>query len=115
MLAAINFTLMPAAVFASTDSDLPTCCRKDGKHKCGMAEMEEASGPALRGVTQCPMFPSRTSAALASDVVGAAVPYHLVTIHITTFLTSPEQVEAQYRVSFGRSRQKRGPPVSSSI
>ena len=115
MLTAISLTLMPAALFASTDSGLPACCRKDGKHKCGMAEMDAAAGPTLRGVTQCPMFPSRTSAAPASSVVGAPVPYQIATIHIDTFLNSAEQVEAQYRVSFSRSRQKRGPPAFSSI
>ncbi len=118
LLAAISFMLVPAALFASTDSDVPACCRKDGKHKCAMSEMgDDNAGPAMRSSTQCPMFPSHTTAAQACSVVGAPVPLHHSEIHITSFLKSAQQAEAQYRLSFSRTRQKRGPPsqFSSSI
>ena len=104
LLAVISFALVP---IASAEPDLPACCRKDGKHKCGM--MDDPSGTSFRGVSQCPMLP-KSNAAPVSGVVGAPVPGRDQVSTFAAFLKRPEQAEAQYRVSFNRSRQKRAPP-----
>ena len=112
LLAAISFTLVPVALLAYTsDSDLPACCRKDGKHKCAMSGMDDdASGPAMRGVSQCPMFPTRPASTAAGNVAGAPIPETVTETRFAAFLNAAEQAEAQYRVAFSRSRHKRGPP-----
>ena len=115
VLAAISFTLVPLALLAGTsDSDLPACCRKDGKHKCAMAEIasDEDSGPAFRGVSRCPMFPSHLPFVAASSVTGAPAPYQSCEIVVASFPACAEQSATLYRISHSRSRQKRGPPVS---
>jgi hypothetical protein len=75
-----------------------------------MAGMDDqASGPSFRADSRCPMFPSSSAAPIAS-VTGAPVPSTNQIASVATQLNRPEQAEAQYRVSFSRSRQKRGPP-----
>ena len=112
LLAAISFPLVALMALASSgpDSGLPACCRKDGKHKCAMSGMmDETSGPSFRATSQCPLFPS-SSAAPVCRTTGAPVPSRQQVCGIATFVSRPEQAEAQYRISFNRSRQKRGPP-----
>ena len=59
---------------------------------------------------KCPLFPVGKSAPIG----GAAQVANLVRIvsaAVLSHLTSTEQIEAQYRVSFSRAWQKRGPPA----
>ena len=115
LLAAISLTLMPMALLAGTSaSDLPACCRKDGKHKCMMADAD-TDGPSLRRVSQCPMFPAHVVATAACGVAGVPVPYASGEVFATALLKCAAQAEAQYRISYSRSRCKRGPPACSSI
>jgi len=97
------------------EAKLPPCCRKDGKHACGMMPKAEAPHPAGESAikarkTACPLFPSAqsTPAMVKADV---AVPRHALTVPVHTVRVAAEQAEAQYRISFNRSCQKRGPPT----
>jgi len=111
VLAAISFTLVPLTLLGA-DEDTPACCRKDGKHKCAMSGMEDESGPTLHPVSQCPMLPPANAAPI-SAAIAVLAPKRDQIASITATLNSPEQAEAQYHVSFSRSRQKRGPPHTS--
>jgi hypothetical protein len=96
-----------------SDGELPACCRRAGKHHCAM-QMETApkSGAAFKSIAEkcsCPMHPSVTSQGFSPAVAAKGVFYAGVLSHPACYAQS----EAQYRVSFDRSRQKRGPPSIS--
>jgi hypothetical protein len=98
------------AVAASPESNLPACCRRNGKHHCSMHEKNATQGHAFSAIAEkCPRCPqSGTASPLpfsCSPTLGSAVFAGLVS-HPAV---SP-QTEASYRISYDRSRQKRGPP-----
>lgn len=117
------FFLAPIAspLFAANPDEvtLPACCRRDGKHHCMRAPamrfpsiQTTGRAPALRPANlreKCPYAPFLTQA-----------PAHLIFTHgepeaaiYAGILSHPAchaQTEARLRISFDRSRQKRGPP-----
>jgi hypothetical protein len=110
MLLVFCFPLI-SPLFASTpESNLPSCCRRDGAHHCmGSATLELHGGTGLSALKQkCPSYPK------AIAVVGTGqfflVPTQAAFAEIAAHPTAQPQTEARYRISFGRSRQKRGPP-----
>ena len=93
----------------AAEDALPACCRRNGKHHCMMymAWMQERSFHTVR--EKCPysivppailVLPSFTPSAAASVFAG-----------ITRHPAVVAQTEAHLRISFDRSRQKRGPPA----
>jgi hypothetical protein len=112
LLAVFSFPLIAPAIFADTESQLPECCRRVGKHRCAMTMDESPSdGVSLRSMQpRCPLYrgalstPAGRYAAIlktSGAIFGAIVSHAAIQL----------QVEAGYRVSFSRSSQKRGPPV----
>ncbi|HTU48910.1 MAG TPA: hypothetical protein VMF91_27860 [Bryobacteraceae bacterium] len=111
VLAIVFSSLLVLPAFASSsESNLPACCRKSGKHHCMMnrREISAASGPTLRNGATCPCFPRSTAAnhgqAFApplSQAVFAGIVRHPAV---------QAQTEAGFRISYNRSRHKRGPP-----
>jgi hypothetical protein len=116
LLAAFSFPLIgPALIASDAESNLPSCCRRAGKHHCAMIGMADgqdlSSGAAARATREkCPKFPT-----------SGAVPGYSKTVLLKSALTLSasltslpavqSQAEARYRASFSRSRQKRGPPI----
>ena len=105
-----SWMLVAPTLALSFEATLPLCCRKHGKHHCAM-HLAEANEPGsfIAVSTQCPYFP-RASIALHNELstpASAALFFADVIRHPTE---SP-QTEAGYRISYCRSRQKRGPPV----
>jgi hypothetical protein len=105
-------TTLPA-LLASPESNLPACCRRDGKHHCAMLEMldkqQENAGPAWKTVAKkCPLFPRGTVAFFATSFTPPPV------ADFAGLLSSASVVKAQtevlFRISHSRTRQKRGPP-----
>jgi len=101
-------------LFVNAESNLPACCRREGKHHCGMAAQDMAdvpsSGPAVDALrAKCPFFPS--GGAVVPDS-GPALPAGSQTagVSIVSQAAVPAQAEAGYRISFGRANHKRGPP-----
>lgn len=116
LVLAIFFPLIAPLFAESAEARLPACCRRDGKHRCSMG-MQGSDGPdqeaRMRGsASPCPMFPSGKSAVPAGT--GGIVP-PAACIQTPLMMLSPvaEQARALFRISFARSRQKRGPPVLS--
>jgi hypothetical protein len=110
----LGFPLIGPALFADAESNLPACCRRDGKHHCGMTDRDVADAPssgvavdALRA--KCPFFPnggavvphSETALPAGSQTAGISI--------VVRVATAP-QGDAGYRISFDRSHHKRGPP-----
>ena len=114
-------TLFPMVAPALTtgamgQSTLPACCRRGGKHHCMMSPEVRAllmgeSNAALRFGTppeQCP-YRQHSLAAVHLPVFtpGAAATPAAFLLHEPSAAT---QAECLRRISFDRSRQKRGPP-----
>jgi len=61
LLALCSYSLISPIVLASAASDLPACCRRDGKHRCAMADMQSASlsrdAGARLASPKCALFP----------------------------------------------------------
>ena len=110
-----SFSLIAPALFVDDPSNLPACCRRDGKHHCGMMDRDMADAPssgvaidALR--IKCPFFPNGgvmvpeggPALLAASQTAGVAV---------VSQIADRAQAEAGYRVSLNRAHRKRGPPT----
>ncbi len=114
LLVLFSFLLISPMLTADDDSSLPACCRKGGQHHCSMTSMsepsDEASGLALKSSSaKCPLFPQTGAAPACGHCItpGAARFFAGIVSHPTAHA----QIEAQYRVSFSRAGQKRGPPA----
>jgi hypothetical protein len=123
LFGAILFPVV-APVFTSgamAESTLPACCRRSGKHQCGMLPAERAATSSVQAssapksvnfdqpLQQCP-YRQRSLAASHLQVFapGSAA------AQATNLLQQPSaaaQAECLWRISFDRSRQKRGPPT----
>lgn len=101
--------VLPLFGTSAVEATIPACCRRNGKHHCMMymAWMQERTFHTVR--EKCPysiappailVLRSFTPSAAASVFAG-------ITRHPALF----PQTEAQFRISFDRSRQKRGPPA----
>jgi hypothetical protein len=116
LAAIVSFPLMLPMLSPAPESNVPACCRKDGKHACSMmskAASHHDNAPAVSLKKEvCPLFPTgKTSPASAR--VSTVPPAQALSAQLLTFMSAPEQMEARYRVSFNRSWQKRGPPSLS--
>ena len=92
------------------ESTVPACCRRDGRHHCGVVDDDATQGSrahAVRG--KCPYAPTAPAARLIPSFAPstAAAVFAGITRHPTV---SP-QTDAQLRISFDRACQKRGPPA----
>jgi hypothetical protein len=102
----ISSMLMLPALAASTGNyNLPACCLKGGKHHCsgGMGE----SG--AQTITQkCPYVQHASVPAGGASVKPSNAAF--IFAGLVHHPAGSPQIEAHSRISFSRSRQKRGPP-----
>jgi hypothetical protein len=110
LLALFSFSLISPTVFASdADSNLPACCRRNGKHRCGMTAESQASGPAVQA-GRCAFFP--TSQGLPANRIVALVGISQAGFErLASHRASASQTEALSHSSYSRAGQKRGPPT----
>jgi hypothetical protein len=85
------------------------CCRKGGMHHCMSAPVEGA--PMLRAA--CPAMQHAPVTAHAEGWMAGARQATAVAAVVEPLKIG--QVEAGYRISFLRSRNKRGPPAASLV
>ena len=112
LLACFSVALIPPALFVESESKLPACCRKDGKHCCSMtAAPNGRPSSAGAGVVRekCPSFPQSRSTSPSGRANGI-MPRQTFFAAILSHPALHAQTEARYRVAFSRARQKRGPP-----
>jgi hypothetical protein len=105
---------------AMAQSTLPACCRRGGKHHCSMSaeqralmmgQQKDGASKAVRVTAPLEECPYRQHSLVA-------VHLHVFTsgataTHSVCMLQEPSaaaQAECLRRISFDRSRQKRGPP-----
>ena len=113
--ALFTWALMLPLLLPSAGAATPECCRRTGKHHCIMAgERSTDPGTSINTIKArcpyCPTMGSSTQAHAGSPGTSSAIFAGLVR-HPAV---SP-QVEATYRISHDRARQKRGPPFSSLL
>lgn len=110
---------LAAPIFAATlrsESSLPACCRRAGKHHC-MGEIQKDSGASSKTVLRssreiCPYMPT-LPAAFHSETSGA--PTRMMVVDVLLMHDAVlAQTESKLRISRTRSRQKRGPPTLSA-
>jgi len=114
----LSFVSPLLALGTKTGSDVPACCRRNGRHHCmsgsaGQASLTQYASPSFNGSPEkCPYFP-RSIAVVhgAFSVPTAQAVYAGLIAHPAV----AAQTESKLRISLGRARQKRGPPVASSL
>jgi hypothetical protein len=113
LVALFGFSPISPAVFASqTDSSLPECCRRAGKHHCTAMEgqSESSPGPSLRAA-RCPLFPTANAIPVSRTGRLLGISQSLYARLVTHPALRPQTV-ALCRTSYSRADQKRGPPIS---
>jgi len=111
LAALFSWTPILPLFVSNPSSNLPACCRKNGKHHCAERSMHSLSSEAAASIVgpKCSLFPHTDQAAH----IQGYTPSESIAI-FAGLLSHPAvsaQTEAGYRISFHRSRQKRGPPV----
>lgn len=114
LLVVFSFPLISPMLFARSESTLPACCRRDGKHHCSMESKADSPQPsgasALEGApSRCPLFPKGSTMPSAGKT-SVPRPAWLLQAPVRSYPAATEQTEARYRISFSRVWQKRGPP-----
>jgi|SRR5580658_2252206 hypothetical protein len=109
-----GFSPIGPALFVDAQSNLPACCRRDGKHHCGMTDPDmtetPSSGAAVDALrAKCPFFPNGGAVVPHSGqaLLAASQP---VGVSIDSRITDRSQSEAGCRLLFDCAHQKRGPP-----
>jgi len=103
--------VLPLFGTSAMDATLPACCRRTGKHHC-MIFMAWSQNRSFRTIREkCPY----SIAPPAVLVLRSFTPSTAASVFagVTRHPACAPQVEAQLRVSFDRTRQKRGPPFRS--
>lgn len=98
--------LSPAA-----EANLPSCCRRNGKHHCMMYEKQRPVGTetGIASISaKCPCVPDSTGAVhSAKFTLRASAVFYAEAVANPAYAP---QTAARFRVSFLRSHQRRGPP-----
>jgi hypothetical protein len=101
------------ALAASSDANLPACCRRNGAHHCARVTHPADSSDAginLSSIPRhCPGYPAVVTSARHGDLSFQAA--SLIFAGIVSHPTVKPQIQARARVALDISRQKRGPPT----
>ncbi len=107
--------ISPALASTSDESQLPACCRRNGKHHCAMSMAMGGVSSRYRMVSEkCPFSPFAHPQLM---VPHAFLRNNAPAPHVRTAGPSfiVREAEAGYRTSADRTRQKRGPPSLLSL
>ena len=106
-----SWTLIAPILGPGAGANLPSCCRRNGKHHCMMRGMEPAAGD-RKGFTsvseKCPCPPAATFA-VHSPVFKPEAGKRFCA-QVVTYQARASRTEALRNISFLRSHPKRGPP-----
>ena len=106
------------AATAKSETNLPACCRKNGKHQC-MTSLEgqapsASTKPTLRAPQEkCPYYPASVFVSPHMDL--GLAPSVATYAGIVSHPAVHAQTESKWRVARDRSRHKRGPPSVSLL
>ena len=110
MMLLFGWTLAAPLFVADAASSLPECCRRNGSHHCAGAMMDDSGSRTFSTIaSKCPNFPKAIAVRSLTSFTTAQA--RVAGIPLFVHPASTPQTEARYRISYARSRQKRGPPV----
>ena len=109
LLALFSFPLILPMLRADAASSLPTCCRREGKHHCSMGSASTSQEGVSPIPPKCADYPS-TIAVHGNWSPAFVKASESIAVSLLSYPSVEAHSETQYRVSFSRSRQKRGPP-----
>jgi len=95
------------------DSQLPACCRRDGRHHCGMTTSADPASQETSIHQQSASCPYRSALRFVRTFVPHPAPSSAFYAGIIEHPAVHAQVNVQLVVSQVRSHQKRGPPSLS--
>ncbi|HLH36648.1 MAG TPA: hypothetical protein VKX41_18395 [Alloacidobacterium sp.] len=96
----------------ATAANLPLCCRRMGSHHCGVPSDGTGAARSIRISIIAEKCPCGSAAPAAFHLTILAPPSSGAGFaEIVSHPAIHAQTLAQYRISFDRSRQKRGPPA----
>jgi hypothetical protein len=100
------------AISSNSQNDLPACCRRNGTHHCMLRMLEGNPGTRQASALpdKCPFFPHAWQVTPVQHRAIAPSPVGAFYASLQSHPACHAQSEAQCRISFDRSRQKRGPP-----
>ncbi len=111
--------LLALAGGVTRDADLPACCRRDGAHRCAMSRDTQLKTVAQdrhwsSPVQTCP-FRSVALLPASGSFFRPKAPFTGLFSAVLTHPHGIAQTQSRLCIARERSRQKRGPPASSSI
>jgi hypothetical protein len=107
----IYCALIGPLLSADANSNLPACCRKNGKHRCAM--VDDTAGHSWES-TRCPLFPA-SGAALISERTGTPQAFGSLASSLASNHEVRPQTRAPYHICLYRIGQKRGPPATPTV
>jgi hypothetical protein len=109
LLALFSFPLILPILRADADSMLPSCCRRAGKHHCALDSQPSTQEGIDPIQPKCSNYPA-TIAVYGNWNIAFFKNAPSIRTSLVGYPSVEARTETQYRVSFSRSRQKRGPP-----
>jgi hypothetical protein len=118
LAALFGFPLIAPFLTVSTRSDLPACCRRDGKHHCTLVDMadgpESPAGLTLTVVRpKCPLYPQAVLPPAVSESVALGNLSHVDAPRSLPFLLGNTESQQPDRLIFDTAHE-RAPPSSLS-
>jgi hypothetical protein len=116
LLCLLTNSWLAPLLFSDPQSNLPACCRRDGKHRCSLIQM---AGPATddRNYTaaapKCPLYPRAIPKAPGVQLYPFRTQRFFERIVAKKPITATAVI--QYLVSCTPAHQKRGPPQFPSL
>ena len=111
LVAFFSFSLISPALFAISGADLPSCCRRGGKHHCGMGGEKALGDGSARAVSaKCPLYPGAIATpAYSKHILLKFSPARIDSLpaHAIAEIAS----ESHLSYSFNGPVNKRGPPL----
>ncbi len=110
LLFLISFPLIAAAFRVDDRPVLKACCRRDGKHHCDMADMDQSSdGPAVVAA-KCASWPAQAIAVNGHQAASAPESHSAGPI-LRSALASVQPQAAPFIAIVKTPASKRGPPA----
>src|SRR5689334_4156165 len=117
LLAVIGLPLITPWMLADSRPELPTCCRRDGKHHCGMQIVsgdQVSSAPSITSLhTKCPLFPKPGVLPANSKTAVVAIRSLVAPFDSVQFVINRSTFSRPLISNRGAERKRGPPPVFS--
>ena len=100
------------------DAGLPACCRRNGAHHCAMSMAQRSQTPAGAPAISAPAERCPYCAQAPATVHPESLTPGTADAIFADLVSHPAvhaQTESRWRIARDRSRQKRGPPASTTL